>query len=129
MVKLPCAFQKVVQTSSETTSHVHVRSAVHECEKNGSTSLHAGCIGAHQGGMYVFVFYVHATPAPTAKGLYLFWNLAFPGEARVCHCVGFELLKHLEVMEKKGVTGIQLGEEPNSNPALVLHISKVTNFI
>jgi hypothetical protein len=39
MVKLPTLSDEVVQTSSETTCEVHVRSAVDECEKNDSTSL------------------------------------------------------------------------------------------
>jgi hypothetical protein len=39
MVKLPCVFNKVVQTSLQDHSEVHVRSAVDECEKNTSTSL------------------------------------------------------------------------------------------
>jgi hypothetical protein len=38
MVPLP-SLCEVVQTSAQYHSEVHVRSAVDECEKNGSTSL------------------------------------------------------------------------------------------
>ena len=39
MVKLPTLFHKVVQTSLQYHSEVHVRSAVDECEIIGATSF------------------------------------------------------------------------------------------